>query len=361
MTDPIKGTLERLDYDEIQPGTELAIIDDQDDFDSPDIDDGDLPGKVEMVRGRYKLPHPVTGKVQLFSRVSTIARTIADTYHLDKWEGRMIAKGMGLRPDLAELTRSLDVTDDREELQKLAQQAKEAAGGSVGANMGTALHKHCERQDGGEDVLAGRLPAKTRADLEAYRDFLRHKHIEIMPEYNERVVFTLATNSVGRIDRIAWDRELWALPRVIDLKTQKDMKWGGLEITSQQAMYGHADFMWNERTAEWEPMPEVDTQTSIVIWLPVGKAFAQDFYVPIDKGWIDVKLALDVRTARKRARNYLQPVPDDREYRVRLLRATSRQELSKIYSDAYDAHVWTDELKAIGLARLTEIQGEIES
>jgi hypothetical protein len=353
MTPPIKATLTRLDT---EPGTELATIDDQDEFDSPTADANDKPGKVEMVRGRYKLPHPETGKVQLFSRVSTIAHTISDTYHLDRWNDRMIAKGFGLRPDLAELTRSLDVTEDREELQKLAQQAKEAAGGSVGANLGTALHKHCERQDGGEDMSKVRLPAATRADLKAYAELLARKHIEIMPEYNERVVYTKATNSVGRIDRIGWDRELWERPRVIDLKTQKTMDFGGLEITSQQAMYGNADYMWNEDTAEWEPMPEVDTQISMVIWLPVGKAHAQDFTVPIDIGWLDVKLALGVRTARKRARNYLQPVPDDREYRIRLLKATSRQELSAVFSEAFDAGLWTDELKAIGLARLPEIE-----
>jgi|SRR5215216_5748326 len=356
MTEPIKGTLTRLDT---EPGTELVLAGDE--FDSPTVDKGDKPGKVEVYRGRYKLPHPETGKVQLFSRVSTIARTIADTYHLDKWEGRMIAKGMGVRPDLAELTRSLDVTEDRDELQKLAEQAKEAAGGSVGANLGTALHKHCERQDGGEDMSTVRLPSATRKDLAAYAAMLAHRHIEIMPEYNERVVYTKATNSIGRIDRIGWDHELWARPRIIDIKTQKDMKFGGLEITSQQAMYGHADYMWNEDTAEWEPMPEVDTQISIVVWLPVGKAYAEPFTVPIDKGWLDVKLALDVRTARKRARNYIQPVPDDREYRIRLLRANSRQELSAVYSEAYDAGLWTDELKAIGLARVTEIERGITS
>lgn len=360
MTEPIKGTLTRLDT---EPGTELALVGDAepDEFDSPTADAGDKPGKVEMVRGRYKLPHPETGKVQLFSRVSTIAKAISDTYHLDRWNDRMIAKGMGLRPDLAELARSLDVTEDKEELQKLAQQAKEAAGGSVGANMGTALHAHCERMDGGEDVLAGRLPKETRADLEAYRDLLKRKCIEIMPQYNERVVYTKASNTIGRIDRIGWDRELWPLPRILDIKTQKTMDFGGGEIAMQLGMYGNADYMWNEDTAEWEPMPEVDTQIAIVLWLPVKKAHAEDFTVPIDKGWRDVKLALDVRTRRKGWRHYLQPVPDDREYRIRLLRANSRQELSAVYSEAFDAGLWTDELKAIGLARVSEIEKGIEA
>ena len=327
-----------------------------DEFASPDVDKGDLPGKVEMHRGRYKLPHPITGKVTLFSRVSTIAGAIKDTYHLDRWNDRMIAKGMGLRPDLAELARSLDVTEDKEELQDIAVKAKEAAGGSVGANMGTALHKHCERQDGGEDMSKVQLPRATRADLKAYAEFLAYKGIEIMPEYNERVVWTRATNTIGRIDRIGWDRELWPLPRIVDLKTQKTMDFGGLEISMQLAMYANADFMWNEYTAQWEECPEVDTQTAIVIHLPVGKALAEDYDVPVDKGWEAVKLALGVRTKRKEGRNYLRRVPDDRGYRLRLIRATTRQELSQVYSEAFDADMWTDELKALGLARLTEIE-----
>jgi hypothetical protein len=139
------------------------------------------------------------------------------------------------------------------------------------------------------------------------------------------------------------------------------MDFGGGEIAMQLGMYGNADYMWNEYTAEWEPMPEVDTKTAIVLWLPVGKAHAEDFTVPIDEGWIDVKLALDVRARRKGWRNYLKPVPDDREYRIRLMRANSREELSAVFSEAFDAGLWTDELKAIGLARVSEIEKEISA
>lgn len=358
---PIQATLVRLDS--VAPGTELAIPepDDQDVFESlDDTDAGELPGKVQIVRGRYRLPHPLTGKITSFTRVSNIAKTISDTYHLDKWKLRTLAKGMGLRPDLGELAASLDITEDKEELQKLAEQAMEAAGGSVGANMGTALHAYCERQDSGEDVLAGHLTRGTRRDLEAYRDLLQRKGIEMLPEYMERVVWTRASNSVGRLDRIGWDRALWPCPRIVDLKTQKTMDFGGLEIAMQLAMYANADCMWNELTCEWEPMPEVDLNTATVIHLPVGKGYAETYPVPIDLGWQDVMLSLAVKDRRKRGKNYLTPEPDDRAYRVQLVTATSRQELSATYRKAYDAGLWSEELKALGLARLRTLERTTE-
>lgn len=301
----------------------------------------DLPVK----RGRYAATHPVTGKPGTFMRATNLAKTLADTYHLDRWQLRVVAKGMAIRPDLCELAHGMDVTDDKEDLQKIADQAREAAGANKGANMGTALHKHCERLDAGESIDALKLSAGSRRDVEAYRDFLTEKRIEILPYYCERPVFNTETNTIGRIDKIGWDRELWPLPRIVDLKTQKTMDFGGLEISVQLAQYGYAQWMWIREEDRWVPMPELDKETATVIHLPVGKASPEDYEVPIDRGWRYAMLSLQTKTAQREGRGLIKRVPDDREYRVRFRKATTREEFSAIYRDAFTAGKWSKELE----------------
>lgn len=322
---------------------ELVTVDDNP-FDTPG--DGETEREeIPVVNGRYSAVHPETGKPGKFTRATTMAKTIAETYHLDRWRDRVVAKGMAMRPDLCELAQGMDVTEDRDALQEVAETAKEAAGARVGANRGTALHKHCERLEAGEDILSERLSPATRRDLVAYRDALERSGIQMLTEYTERLVFNPDSNTIGRVDRIGWDHDLWDRPRIVDLKTQKDMVFGRMEIAAQLAQYARARWMWDSEQGTWVPMPELDTDTAIVIHLPVGKAAPEFHQIDIATGWEYVKLALDTRKARNSARGVLTPVPDDREYRVRFRKATTREEFSATYRDALRAGKWTKDLE----------------
>jgi len=62
-----------------------------------------VPARVEPSRdhyGRYLLPDPATGEERAWTRATTWARTLSDMTGLHKWECRMVARGITLRPDL---------------------------------------------------------------------------------------------------------------------------------------------------------------------------------------------------------------------------------------------------------------------
>jgi len=329
-------------------------------FTSPDTNQK-YSGKVKIGHaGRYVLPDPITGQEKHWTRVSTIAHVLADSFMLDQWKARMLAKGMGLRPDLGMVARDLDVRDDRDDLQEIADKAMEAAGASVGANMGTALHKYAERLDAGEDLSGERMHESTKRALNRYQKTMQDEGLIIDPGFMERVVLNYEYGIVGRLDRAVNDPVLWSFPRIGDLKTQKTMDFGGLEIAMQLALYARADYMWNEDTSEWEEFPKMDLNAATVIHLPAQSDECEIYDVDIDVGWQCVRLAMNVRKARKIGKGLVLPRPNDRQWRIRIMQAKSKQDLSAIWQDAQREGKWSKRLQQFAMDRLKEIQGLIE-
>lgn len=329
-------------------------------FSSPDTKSG-YEGKVKIGHaGRYVLPDPITGKEKHWTRVSTIANVLRESFHLDKWQLRMVAKGMGIRPDLVALAANLDVKEDRDALQDIADKAHEAAGGNIGANMGTALHAYAERVDRGEDLSKEGMHGNTRKALDRYRKTIAEYGLEIDPNLMERVVLNYEYGIVGRLDRIVNDPLLWNLPRIGDLKTGSTMDFGGLEIAMQLALYANADYMWNEETGEWEDFPKIDREMAIVMHLPSKGEICEIYDVGIDDGWKCVRLAMNVRKARKIGKGLLTPRPNDREWRVRIKSAQTRADLSAIWTEAQAEGKWSKSLQEYGLERLNEIKATTE-
>src|SRR3954466_14143281 len=127
----------------------------------------DSPDADLIVGGRYKLPDPDGGSKPLkFTRATTFAKAIADTYRLSLWQQRMAIKGVTMRDDLYAATAATPLTD-RTELDRLVERAKEGAGAKTRANLGTAVHAFAERLDRGEITLAD-VPAPWRPDVAAY-------------------------------------------------------------------------------------------------------------------------------------------------------------------------------------------------
>lgn len=324
-------------------------------FSSPDSKS--YEGKVRIGHaGRYVLPDPITGKEKHWTRVSTIANVLRESFMLDQWKYRMIAKGMGIRQDLAMLAANLDVKNDRDDLQEIADKAMEAAGAGVGANLGTALHGYCERLDRGEDLTKEVMHSTTKRALSRYRNAMLKNGLVTDPTLMERVVLNHEYGIVGRLDRILNDPEFWDVPRIGDLKTQKTMDFGGLEIAIQLALYAHAEYIWNEDEGKWETFPEMNLKNAIVMHLPAQGDECEIYDVNIDDGWKCVRLAMNVREARKIGKGFITPRPNDRAWRIRIKGATSRDELSAIWNEAQNQGKWTKSLQAYGLVRLGEIQ-----
>ncbi|HET7329135.1 MAG TPA: hypothetical protein VFJ14_17830, partial [Nocardioidaceae bacterium] len=151
--------------------------------------------------GRYVMPHPTTGKKVAWTRATTWAKTCADTFGLTRWQCRMVAVGLGRRPDL--LAQAATVTDPDDKaakklLDRLADEAMEHAGRSVRANLGSALHSFTEQIDLGHKLTA---PPQFAADLDAYR--AGTKDLLIDPAHVERIVCIPELEVAGTFDRLA--------------------------------------------------------------------------------------------------------------------------------------------------------------
>lgn len=253
--------------------------------------------------GRYVIPHPETGAKTSWTRATTMAATLADKFNLEKWSTRMAALGLVARADLYAKVASTP-TDDKQTLDRLLEQAKEAAAASAGANLGTALHTFTERVDRGELVSA---PAPWDADLAAYTSTLTEYGVTIVDGMVEQIVVVPEVTVAGTFDRLL-AAPGWPLPRVGDLKTGGFLPWG--EIALQLALYAHATTIWDLATESHRPMPTVDQGTAVVMHLPAGKAECTLYEVNIEAGWEAVKLAQAVRQWRQRkdlARSFTVP------------------------------------------------------
>lgn len=285
----------------------------------PDAFDSAAPVKQgEQVKrdryGRYMLPHPVTGKRQPFTRATTLAKSISDTFALSQWSQRMAAKGLALRPDLVSLAGTLDVKADKDKLNHLVDQAKDAAGQKVAANLGTTLHTHTENVDGGASLES--VPPAHRADVAAYRAAMAEAELHAIPHLIERITVVPQFGTAGTFDRILRDKNGQYI--VGDLKTGRDLQYGWQEIAIQLALYAHGvneSGVYDLENERWEPDPlsrfgpeglKVRTDYGIVMHLPVGESRCTLYRVDLAQGWAAATLCARVREWRK-TRNLAEP------------------------------------------------------
>ncbi len=168
-----------------------------------DVFDSAPAAKPEPKRdrwGRYMLPHPDTGKRQAWTRATTMAKSISDTFALNMWSQRMTAKGLALRPDLVALAGTLDVKADKDRLNSLVDQAKDAAGQKVAANLGTAVHSYTEHVDGGGSLES--VPVLHRPEVAAYLAAMRDAGLTAVPHLIERITVVPEFGTAGTLDRV---------------------------------------------------------------------------------------------------------------------------------------------------------------
>lgn len=230
-----------------------------------------------------------------YTRVTTFAASIDDRWNLEQWKCRMVATGAINRPDLfAQVAANID---NKQKLNKLCDELIEAAKGSAGANLGSALHSFTEQIDLG---LSPIIPDPWDADIQAYRSTLEANGVHIDPRYVERIVVHHDLGVAGTFDRLV-TVDGWPLPVIADLKT------GNLEhasafgaIAVQLACYANAQELYDPVSDETEPMPPVDVTRALVIHLPAGQASCTLHLVDLTAGWQAAQLCAQVRDWRKR-------------------------------------------------------------
>ena len=258
--------------------------------------------------GRYLLPSPQTGEERAWTRATTLASTLKDTYGLEKWGKRMVVVGLVSRPDLLDLAYASDA-DDKQQLDQLCDDALAAAKTGARANQGTALHKFTQRLDMGDLT---RSPMKWQEDLDAYVALKERYGILTHPSMCERMTVVPELECAGTMDKVV---KHGGVPKILDLKTGSTVEYSGLEISMQLAIYAHGEGLWNMEYSEWDDMPAVSQTEALVIHLPAGgdpetgEHKATLYSVDIAMGWEIAKTAYQVREWRK-SKDMLVPYPE---------------------------------------------------
>lgn len=257
---------------------------------------GEPPPEVKRDQwGRYLLPHPETGKLQAWTRATTFANTAADQYNIGLYNERLVAKGMAMRPDLYAEAASAHI-DDKATLQKISNLAKEAAGGSAKARLGTALHTFTEKTDLNEKIT---IPAPWDADVKAYTAKLSEEKVEVLKEYIEATVIVPSLGVAGTLDRLI---KIDGLDGIVvgDLKSGHSVQYAWMEIACQLFLYSRATHIYDHRTETLSEMPEVNQDKAIVIHLPVGDAECELYEINLELGARVAAACEVVRELRKR-------------------------------------------------------------
>jgi hypothetical protein len=224
-----------------------------------------------------------------YTRASSLADFISNMRSIHIWEKRYLARGLGIREDLAALASAetyntgFGETDDPENqasgrrLDDIARRAMDAVRLHEKADYGTAIHAFTEP---GAPTTA---PERMKSDVASFWAALDRHGIRLVE--TERFVVDDELRAAGTGDHLA------EVPG-IDGLVVVDKKTGTLrprEFSVQLSVYAHGQF-YDPRTCERTPMPaEVNQEVALIAHIPAGQG-RTDFYV------------LDIAEGRKRAK-----------------------------------------------------------
>ncbi|QDN64391.1 hypothetical protein [Streptomyces sp. S1D4-14] len=286
--------------------------------------------------GRYLIPHPDTGEEQAWTRATTFAKSISDTYALSQWGLRMALLGATVRPDIVQRAHGKHVKADKQLLDELTADLKNAAGDKVAANLGTSMHSFKELADkawhspGGPRSVMDQVPPDCREDIETYIRMLDELGLEPVPHLVEFTTVVKQYGIAGTSDNCykvtkplvlkIGRAEVRLEPGeyvVGDLKTGKDLDYGWQEIAIQIGLYAqgiNTAGVWDRHEEKWHPDPlngaKVRTDAGIVVHLPVDKSGKKQpavYGIDLESGWNAAVLCERVREWRK-VRNLASPV-----------------------------------------------------
>lgn len=330
-----------------------------------------LPGRVPPTfdgNGRYRLPDPVTGKLTSYTRASTVAKTLEDTWMLDRWAKRMMLIGIQRStPLLADLDQLVTehlaqggeprtmAKDLRHPLNELSEEAQHRAGATYAAEFGTCVHAWCEWIDLGLGHIRN-VPEMFRPWVKNHRRSLARAGLQADPYWTERIVLNTRYGIAGTLDRLYWDHAGGLY--LGDIKTSKGMDYSWLYFAIQLAIYHGAEYVLSLDGMAWEPMPALDPDTALISHLPSTDP-DDSRVVPINMrfGAQALHTAMTVRKHRSKAEEYAQDVryrvgsQEDkvaRMFTARYLIETSETEaeMALIWEKYQD--VWTDDLTELG-------------
>jgi hypothetical protein len=256
--------------------------------------------------GRYRIPKftgdfgpvPMDAPNVGWTRSSTFAKAIEETYNLNNWKLRRAVSGIAVRPDLIALAaaHSFRTREDEETLKGVVGEALAVGGESEGRNWGTAVHRLIQEAHRTGTVVD---PSGLNVNrVEAYFAALEGYGISQDADMSERVIVNTRYGVAGRFDGIYRGR-------IGDVKTSRTLDYSALNFCVQLAMYANADAIYNPETRTFEPMPETDRETALVFHIPIKSDPRCDIHeYDIAWGWRIAETLAAVRGARGEANSH---------------------------------------------------------
>lgn len=250
--------------------------------------------RVEIPRDRWLRPlivPPEGGKPVPYTRVTTFIGALDDRRTLEAHFKRQVALGLAGRKDL--LLAVIAHRENKKELDRICEDAAEAAGGSVASKTGTAIHALTEQLDQGTLDL-DTVPDAFRPDIEAYRDKMRELGARVLGI--EQFCVHDPLRVAGTFDR---SLEIDGHAYMADVKTSNsDLSFTIPKAAMQMAVYSRS-CAYDPEKGRGAPI-DVDQDRALIIHLPAGKGTCSLHWVDIAAGWDAVQLAAKVRAWRGR-------------------------------------------------------------
>lgn len=248
--------------------------------------------------GRYLMRPPNEAEPVGHTRVTTIAKILDYDGALTPWKathavfGAILRRGIRTRWEalLCEAGGNPWYAGDegKRACKDLVEESAAAGWSTERRDTGTALHRMTAVLDAGRELPA--LTEETEKDLRVYHDGLAAAGITFLPDYIETGVVLDDHRVAGVFDRLAIVPD-FPLPLVADLKTGADLSYSWHGFAVQLAAYANASATYRQGAAPdgsddvRGPMPEVDRENGLIVWLPAGGGELELFLVDLTAGW----------------------------------------------------------------------------
>lgn len=276
-----------------------------------------LPPGADGIRrdrwGRYLVVPKPGAPPEGYTRVTTVAKTLDDGGGLAPWKATLAICGTLARRGLRSQWEALIATTDgdpwyagqhsKAECKRLVEECASAGGADERRDTGTSLHTLTALID------LGRAPThvtdETAQDLHAYVTALANAGVVIVPGQVEVTVVLDRWKVAGTFDRLV-DMPGFDRPLVADLKCGADLSYSWQSIAVQLAAYSRGDAVYRQGPAEDGsqderlPMPDVDPDNGLVIWLNAGTGQCELYLVDLGAGWEAFEQSMWTRGWRRR-------------------------------------------------------------
>lgn len=263
--------------------------------------------------GRAKLVPPGGGDRVPYTSMSTLAGVLGTDKAIQRWNERMVAKGVGMSREDSAIAGSSrydtrigeeDESRNREEgliLDEVIQRAKDRAGGTQKANWGTAFHRYAETDD-----PLGEPPLDMVGDLEAFRKALRKAGIQILD--TEVFVVNEELGAAGSFDyllSVPW-RELLVIG---DSKTgRKSLDKDEIQLAGYAGSVIYDRDTDERRTFAEVYGMEVDQEYGLTIRTAAMSGETELYPLDLTSGHESAKLAAAVHARNSRVQKYYRKV-----------------------------------------------------